>query len=351
MTIHHIINELPFDMGGAEKIISLLHEGLLEKKISSRLVSLAGVSSLGAKTPYSIESFMNVYSYIKNNCKMDDIIHAHLFPTMLYVSLAVRMLRWRGNVVCTEHSTHNRRRGSFFGKIIDWQTYRGYKKIFCISSATRDALQDWMPSMADKCLVIENGAELPFDTFTPRENHRKLIIASVGRLHKIKNYETALKALASLDDLDFEYHIAGTGVEEKHLRETSIQLGLKDKVKFRGYVEDIASFLQQADVFIITSRWEGFGLAAVEAMNAGLPVIASDVPGLSEITDSEPKCSIMVSPEKPAEITDAVMQLLDRDRRIELGKSAFERSLLFSKERMIDSYIAEYKKIFSQPLC
>jgi glycosyltransferase involved in cell wall biosynthesis len=55
------------------------------------------------------------------------------------------------------------------------------------------------------------------------------------------------------------------------------------KVKFLGYVADIQPLLEQADIFLIASRWEGFGLAAVEAMNASLPVVASEVDGLCDV--------------------------------------------------------------------
>ena len=351
MTVHNIINVLVPDMCGAEKIACQLHSGLLDRGMDSRLIALVGepsacsfdFESLGLSKEYGIKAFIQVYNYIKNNCAEGDVIHAHLFPTMLYVSIAVRMLRWKGAIVCTEHSTHNRRRGTLRGKLIDRQVYPAYNKIFCISSGTKKSLKAWMPDQEEKLKVIENGADLPFKDFVSRDSHKKIIIVSVGRLHKLKNYETALKALSLLENIEFEYQIAGIGDEEVSLKELCRELGLEGKVKFLGYVQDVPSLLQQADVFIITSLWEGFGLAAVEAMNAGLPVIASDVPGLAEIVDSENKCGILVNPIEPDEIAAAVVELTDWGKRIQLGRSAFERSLDFSKERMIDGYVAEYK--------
>lgn len=355
MIVHNIINVLSSELCGAEKVVCRLHAGLLDRGVESRLIAIVGDSSecsfefesLGLRKDYGLAAFSGVYNYIKNSCSEDDIVHAHLFPTMLYVSLAARLLRWKGTIVCTEHSTNNRRRGTTLGKVIDWQVYAGYSKIYCISSGVASSLSKWIPRHKSKLTVVENGAELAFDVFETRDNDEKLIITSVGRLHPIKNYPVALKALSMLEDIDFEYRIAGGGNEESRLGDLCEELGLSDCVKFLGYVQDVPDLLRRSDLFLITSLWEGFGLAAVEAMNAGLPVIASDVPGLAEIVDAENKCGVLVDPENPSEIASAITELVNRDRRMEFGKNGFDRSLCFSKERMIDHYVSEYKKIWA----
>ena len=291
MIIHHIINDALLENGGAQKIVRHLHEGNLANGLESRLVALVGRKSeypdskyytFELSTPYSVPAFVKILNYVRN-CSEDDIIHAHLFPTLLYVSLATRLCRPVGRVVCTEHSTSNKRRRSRMGKVIDHFVYPGYESIYCISKGTYDCLAVWMPGQRNKLKVIENGVALPFKAFTRRNNTLKTIIVSAGRLHRAKNYETALHALCQLKDVEWEYRIAGRGPEEKSLRALCDQLGIRKRVTFCGYVEDMAGFLKKADIFLIPSRWEGFGLAAVEAMNSGLPVIASNVTGLKEI--------------------------------------------------------------------
>ena len=170
----------------------------------------------------------------------------------------------------------------------------------------------------------------------------------MGRLHKIKNYEMALRALALLDGVDFEYRIAGVGSEEIRRKKLCDELHLNDRVTFCGYVQDVAEFLNDADVFLITSLWEGFGLAAVEAMNAGLPIIASDVAGLREIVGDGGQCGFLVDPPDAAAIADAIGELNDSGLRNRLGKSAFKRSLNYSKERMLDGYVAEYASLVTE---
>ena len=352
MRVHHIINNVELKKGGAQRVVRQLHEGLRSQGIDSRLVALC--DSIGSVTdsvslentsPYRWRAFTSTVQYIRQHCSPDDIIHVHLFPALLYVSLAVKLLGWSGKLVCTEHNTHNRRRSHPVGKLIDRLIYPAYQQIYCISQGTVEALTAWMPSQENKLKVIENGVELTCKKFVERAKKNKLVVVSAGRLHKQKNYETAIEAMALLLDLDVDYRIAGIGEEESSLREFCTQLSLENRVTFYGYVANMSDFLEEADVFLMPSRWEGFGLAAVEAMNAGLPAIASDVAGIREIFDTPRPCGILVSPDSPSEVADAVRTLLDADSRRTMGEHAFERSRFFSKERMTRGYQKAYEQL------
>jgi len=154
-----------------------------------------------------------------------------------------------------------------------------------------------------------------------------------------------LRAIALLRDLRFEYHIAGIGPEEGQLRRLCSELGLSDRVKFLGFVEGVPQLLQTADVFLMPSLWEGFGLAAVEAMNAGLPVVASDVEGLREVVMANPSCGIFVNPLDLSSIAAALKELLlNPQKRVCYGMAAHQRSQQFSLTSMVDKYLAFYGK-------
>lgn len=352
MVVHHIINNIDLSKGGAQRVVRQLHSGLRSQNIDTRLVALCdsvgnvtNAVSFQSPSPYSWRAFAATFQYIRQQCKPTDIIHAHLFPALLYVAVSAKLLGRSNSIVCTEHNTSNRRREHVLGKFIDWLVYPAYQQIYCISQGTLDALSAWMPSQKGKLQVVENGVTLSCDRFFERKKKNKLIVVSAGRLHPQKNYATALRAIALLKDLEIEYRIAGIGPEEEKLRSLCTQLGLDKKVKFCGYVEDIDIFLQQADIFLMPSLWEGFGLAAVEAMNAGLPVVASNVPGIREILNTSDPCGILVSPDSPREIAHAIKTFLYEKRRLVFGYHAFERSLCFSKARMVDSYRDEYARL------
>ena len=168
----------------------------------------------------------------------------------------------------------------------------------------------------------------------------------MGRLTVQKNYEAALQAVAQLNDLNFQYLIAGQGEEHPRLESLIESLGLQHRVRLLGFVEDISEILRLADVFLIPSLWEGFGMAAVEAMNASLPVVASDVPGLRDVVEHTPPCALLVNPDSPESIASALRDLLSSsERRQQLGRNAFVASMRFSEERMIEGYLELYREM------
>ncbi|MDX8396594.1 MAG: glycosyltransferase family 4 protein, partial [Mariprofundaceae bacterium] len=314
-----MINSYSLAEGGAERLVRRLHIGLRERHIDSNLFGLLALqdvdampfaSSLNLRSPYGWKAFRGTHRYVVKEVKDGDIVHAHLFPTILYLSILKKLGILKTELVYTEHSTSNRRRGKWYGKIIDYIVYAGCDRVVAISHGAKAEILSWMPELTAKTTVVQNGVQLRFLQPIHREKKERPIVLSVGRICDAKNYPVVLKAMALLKDLDFEYHIAGAGSDMDALKQTSFNYGLASRVHFLGYVGDVRDNLCHADVFLIASRWEGFGLAAVEAMNASLPVIASDIPGLREVVRQEPACAILVDPESPGAIADALRDLL-----------------------------------------
>jgi glycosyltransferase involved in cell wall biosynthesis len=146
-----------------------------------------------------------------------------------------------------------------------------------------------------------------------------------------------------INGIDFEYRIAGTGSEEEKLQTASNHLGIGSRVKFLGFVADMLPVWEDADIFLMPSLWEGFGLAAVEAMNASLPLVVSDVPGLREIIDTSRECAIVVDPLSSRSIAEALIRLLESDDlRSTLGLQAFNAAGRFEENHMVDAYFDLY---------
>lgn len=357
MRIHHITNSFALQKGGAQRLVQQLHAGLRAKGIESFVLGLeAGcgervenATSLDLRSPYHWKALRGVADYFRNHCREGDLIHAHLFPTNLYCSVAKRTTAWRGAMVATEHNTSNRRRGKTMGRIIDFFTYRGYDRIACISEGTQQELNTWKPGLSKKTCVIQNGSRLPFTHRIVRNGKVRPLIVSVGRLEDQKNYERTLYAIAMLNDLTFDYYIAGTGGKDKALAELCQKLGLNEKITFLGYCSDVPSLLKKADIFLIPSQWEGFGLAAVEAMNASLPIVAGNVAGLREVVNTDPACGLLVDPNSPEGIAAALRKLInDSSLRDEMGENGFVTSKQFSEDRMVHAYITFYKDVLNR---
>lgn len=352
MRVVQIINSFGYHSGGAERLVQDLHVDLLAAGVDAHLVALEqcetsglrNAVSLGFSSPYNPGAILALRKYLGAMTPKPDVVHAHLFPTSACVAGLKRIGAIRCPVVFTEHSTSNNRRGSAIGNLFDPLVYDPFEKIYCISDGTLENLVAAYPALSKKTEVILNGAHLRFDSFTKRRAMDQIKIVSVGSLRKAKNYPAAFEALELLSANKCTYRIIGDGDlrAELEVRATA----MKTPVRFEGHVTDVSPFLQEADIFLMTSLWEGFGLAAVEGMNAGLPVVASDIAGLREVVGTDGTCALLVPPAEPRAIAEALVTLIaDSEKRQEMGEAAFRRAKLFDKGLMSEKYIKAYHSI------
>lgn len=109
-----------------------------------------------------------------------------------------------------------------------------------------------------------------------------LVVLSTGELNANKNHEVVIKALSLMENPKITYVVCGTGPLESHLKNLSISLGIENQVKILGYRNDISEVCSIADIFAFPSKREGLGIAAIEAMASGLPIISTDVHGIKD---------------------------------------------------------------------
>jgi glycosyltransferase involved in cell wall biosynthesis len=300
--------------------------------------------SLRLPSPYSPAAIPRLARHLARTVRPGDVVHAHLFPTSAYLVALRRAGLLRGTrLVFTEHSTANRRRGTRLGRLVDRAVYAEMDEVIAISEGTADALVNWMPDISGRIRVVHNGVPLRHGAVTFRRPNDRPRVVSLGNLRYTKNYGVALEAVALLRDLDFEYDIAGEGVDRPMLEAKIDALGLSHKVRLLGYVNDPYELLHTADVFFMPSIIEGFGLAAVEAMNASLPIVASAVPGLREVI-GDTCCGRLVDPRSPADMAGALRAVLTTDDagREAMGRAAFARAQAFDENVMIEGYLSCY---------
>lgn len=361
MRIHQVINSHSLQAGGAERLARRLHTAFIAEGFDATLVELVrsddppiAAISLNASKPYSLYAFFKLAGYFHRSVVSGDIIHAHLSPSLIYCAILKFFSFRQFRLVTTEHNTHNNRRNTLKGKVIDSIIYRQTEKIICISDGATDSLKKWMPSTGSKATTVYNGIPLHFDAYTQRPESQNIQLLSLGRLTKQKNYLIILQALAWLRDQpklrpifeQLHYTIAGEGILRKEIESSIADLGLTSQVTLLGHVPQVTPLIEAADIFLIPSLWEGFGLAAVEAMNGSLPVIASDVEGLREIISGEPDCGILVDPQNIASIGSAIARLAaSPELRAKMGHDAFLRSQYFNETKMISRYLDNYKSL------
>jgi len=199
--------------------------------------------------------------------------------------------------------------------------------------------------------IIPNGVDV--DRFAPRAGARPVSrILTVANLRQEKAHEVLLAAAAQLmpryPQLQFE--IAGDGPRLAELRELARTLGLGDRVVFLGHREDVPALLAQADAFVLPSRSEAFPNGAIEAMAAGLPVVASATGGLLDLIDDE-RTGVLVRPDDAGALAQAIERLIASPAHAAvLGAAAREEvTRRYSFDRMVRAFESLYVSQLGTP--
>jgi len=174
-----------------------------------------------------------------------------------------------------------------------------------------------------------------------------MIIVSVAALNNQKDHPTLLRAFAeSLPQLDDAYLLlVGAGPQRTQLEAMVAALGVKDRVLFLGRRSDVYEILCASDIFVLSSHNEGLPISILEACCAGLPVIATEVSGLTDVRDAGLDL-VLTKKEDVDSLRDALLSLTDPLRRQSLGRELRERATqLFSIERTAESYLSLYREL------
>jgi len=175
-------------------------------------------------------------------------------------------------------------------------------------------------------------------------------IVMVARLSSWKDQPTLLRALAQLRHLDWELELVGDGPRRQELETLADSLGIASRVRFAGYCADVPARLAEAQLFVLATKWEGFPRSILEALRAGLPVIASAVGGVRESV-REGETGFVTPAEDVDALRDRLSTLLsDPRQRARMGAAAralYEKR--FSLERLIAETMAVYDSVLAKP--
>lgn len=217
--------------------------------------------------------------------------------------------------------------------------YRSATKVVANSQAAREILET--EGLEPRSIaVIPNGVDLA--SLVPRKNCRAVrTIITVANLRPEKSHETLLAAAATLVDShpELRFRIVGDGPRRAELERLAATLGVSRHVEFLGHREDVPALLSDADVFVLPSRSEAFPNGAIEAMAAGLPVIACATGGLLDLIEAD-RTGILVPPGNVEAMSRALRSLIDAPARAEaIGAAAREWvHQRYSFERMVASF-------------
>jgi glycosyltransferase involved in cell wall biosynthesis len=196
----------------------------------------------------------------------------------------------------------------------------------CVSEREREAGLAAGTCDRDRTVVIANAVDVAgARRFRPAGRERPLIV-SVGRLKAPKDFLTLVRALGKLPPDSVDAVIVGEGPDRGLLEQEIARLGLLGRIRLAGERNDVPELLAGADVFVLPSASEGMPVSVLEAMAAGLPVVASRVGGVPEqVTDG--RTGLLVAPGDPDQLAAALGRLVDDgELRLRLGSAARARA-------------------------
>ncbi|MEK4761280.1 glycosyltransferase family 4 protein [Viridibacillus sp. FSL E2-0187] len=215
-------------------------------------------------------------------------------------------------------------------------------KIIAVSNYDQELAVQKKVVSKNKITTIHNGIQSNDKQSHFHNNVPKIVM--VSRFEKPKRQDLLIEVLSTMKELEWSLELIGDGVELANVKDLVKHKGLSHRVRFLGVRNDIENQVQDADIFVLLSNFEGLPISILEAMRAGLPVIASDVGGVAELV-IEGKTGYLVD-QNVLKIRKCLVRMIeDRPLRIELGQAGrnfFEDHFLFQK--MYDNTVSLYKE-------
>jgi len=255
-----------------------------------------------------------------------DMVHAHSSKAGALGRLAAALAHVPVRVF-TVHGWSFAAYGGLSGLLYVWVERRLRRlttAVVCVAEASRDVGVHAGACRAERTLVIHNAVDVA--AFAPPDQLKGIPrVVSIGRFAFPKDFATLVEALAATR-ADYRAAFVGEGPLLPEIAGAIRQRGLTERIDLLGNGGDVPGVLASADVFVLSSRSEGFPVSILEAMAAGLPVVATDVGGVAEsVIDGE--TGLLVPPGDPGALASALDRLLaDSALRLRLGAAGRERA-------------------------
>lgn len=229
------------------------------------------------------------------------------------------------------------------------EIYKNYNKIICVSNQAKNSFDKIYPEYSNKSTVIYNPIDKEEIINKSSEEVEKfrdkntVTFVAIGRLNEQKGFDILLKAHKLLKDENLENNIVilGEGTERKNLEKYILENDLEKSVKLLGFKENPYPYLKQSDVYVSSSRYEGYPLVLCEAICLNKPIIATSCTGTKEVLENG-KYGLMCE-------VDNVFQLKENMKKFildkELRREYKEKAKIKSKEMQVKSIIEKIENM------
>jgi glycosyltransferase involved in cell wall biosynthesis len=349
-------------LGGAEKLLLSYLKNLDNKKynfyvcclrekpddLTSEISKYAQIINLKIKNRFNPAVIIYLIKIIKN--LQPEIIHTHLFQPRIYVAFAYLFYK-RGILITHKHSVVNPRKHHIF-IFLEMLSILLSNKVIAISKSVKNSLTKYEFVPENKIFVLPNCIDYQkFNSAMANRIYSKekqIVIGTVGRLEREKGINYLLLAMKIILTRfpNAKLEITGEGSALNELKFLSNKLNISNSVIFFGKLDNPIPNYIRMDVFVLPSVLEGFGLVLLEAMAAGVPVVATNVDGIKEVViDGE--SGILVLPKNPEAIADAVMSIIENPR---LAKGLVEEGIKRAQSFDIQEQLMKLDNLYTSLL-
>lgn len=277
-----------------------------------------------ARSPFSLSN-IKAYKELKSilNAENFDLVHCHTPTASMMTRLAAKRARKHGSTVMyTCHGFHFHKSSSKKNWILFYPVERFLSRkcdyIVTINKEDYNRAKNfhcdnvrYIPSVGVDINRIRNlQIDKPSKKMEIGVPPDKILIISAGELIERKNHEVIIRALAKINSPDIYYAIAGKGPLKDYLTNLANDLGILDRVIFLGFRTDVFELYHAADISAFPSKIEGLGLAGVEAMAAGVPLVSSNVHGILDYV-IDGKTGYAIDPKDVDGYAKAIKKLVD----------------------------------------
>lgn len=337
----------------AVTVVSLKGEGAIAEEMCKRgikVVALNGAGKMDARV------FFRFFSLVR--AEQPDVIHSFL-PLANYVGMIVGRMLGISVLIASYRGVEQQR--SKFWVWGDRLVVRLAQATTCCSDAVRQSVIEWFGGDTSKYITIYNGIDIErfhrVSTLTKSDLGLREGIATIGTVCRLdeptKGLAVLLKGIAQLNQISnippFQLLLVGDGPSANSLRRLSEELALNEIVVFAGLRCDVEQILPLLDLFVLPSLSEGFGIALVEAMAAGCPVVATAVGGIPEVVQTG-RTGMLIPAGDSKALTEALADLLkDQSKARVFGRDGQRWvGTQFAVSTMVHHHESLYKRLLQE---